>query len=250
MSFRTQLVTLSVAPSGSPADEQPAVLSYIAMRRAAGYIGLALPLAVVIVDLASRGCLPSSISGSYYTAARNFFIGSLCSVGVFLITSLGYREDWPYSLFAGTMAFLVAFFPTGPDSCCSFDGAHLPFEGSNLVHAGAAIALFLTLAWFCLVLFCRSSDDPHRLRPRWNIPFSPQKQKRNRVFIICGCTMLAAMAYYAVVMLLKRFGGRAEPHYALLVVEWICLWAFGVAWLVKGQQMFGDVVGTTTTSVG
>jgi hypothetical protein len=102
----------------------------------------------------------------------------------------------------------------------------------------AAVLLFLTFAWFCLVLFCRSSPHQKGFLPKLaGLP--RQKRKRNLTFIVCGSVMVAAMLYYAAVVLLGQHG-HPEPRYALLIVEWICLWAFAVAWLVKGQQLFKD----------
>lgn len=119
------LVVASPAASSSEQKTPPAVLSYIALRRVAGWIGIALPVIVVIFDwfVAHHPCIPSSISASYYTGTRNVFIGSLCSVGVFMLCSLGYPKDRPWSVLAGATAFLVAFCPTTPDSGCHFSGA-------------------------------------------------------------------------------------------------------------------------------
>ena len=236
--IKVPLLTASPSRCSRTGDEPPAVLSYFAMRRAAGYIGFALPLIVVLFDHWQDHCIPSSISASYYTFVRNAFVGGLCSVGIFLITSIGYKQDRPYSIFAGAMAFIVAFCPTIPDSGCALPGAHIPFDWSHKVHILSAVLLFLTFAWFCLVLFCRSPRHPGSFIPRLaGLP--RQKKKRNITFILCGSTMVVAMLYYAIVLLM-RSSTHPEPHYALLVVEWICLWAFALAWLVKGQQLFKD----------
>jgi hypothetical protein len=56
--------------------------------------------------------VPTSMSGSYYTSARNLFVGSLCALGVFLIL---YRHTILQNLCtwcAGAFALLVAFAPT------------------------------------------------------------------------------------------------------------------------------------------
>ncbi|HEY5381299.1 MAG TPA: hypothetical protein VIJ65_03530 [Acidobacteriaceae bacterium] len=229
------------SPAGPQDPETPYVLSYFAQRRAAGYIGLALPLVVVLFDrfFFTAHCIPASISASYYTGTRNFFIGSLCAVGIFLITSIGYKEDMLWSIFAGAMAFLVAFCPTYPDPVCRLPGATAPFAKSHDIHMIAAVALFLSLAVFCLFLFTRSSDQPHTFKPRL-AGLAPQKKKRNVVYIACGCIMVAAMVFYAVSQLLAHLHLISEWHYLLLFIEWICLWAFGIAWLVKGQQLLAD----------
>lgn len=232
--MRPRSLVPSIDPQ-HPADS-PYILSYFAMRRAAGYIGLALPLVVFLFDqyISKYHCIPSSISASYYTGARNFFIGSLSAVGVFLICSIGYKPDKPFSLFAGAMAFLVAFCPTTPDLGCQIPNPGPPFQHSHYVHTFAATALFLTFAYFCLFLFTRSACNPNKSGPQLS-GLPPQKQKRNAFFIFSGCVMVAAMLYYAIRSYLPN-----PPDHLLLIIEWICLWAFGSAWLVKGQLIFAD----------
>jgi hypothetical protein len=68
-----------------------------------------------------------------------------------------------------------------------------------------------------------------------------KKRQRNIVFIICGTIMVVAMGSLAVAWLVDR----ELNHYEALIVEWICLWAFGIAWLVKGQQLLKDTVPTS-----
>ncbi|HEX5235563.1 MAG TPA: hypothetical protein VFW25_09550 [Silvibacterium sp.] len=184
-------------------------------------------------------CLPDSISASYHTGVRNFFVGSLCAVGVFLICSIGYKEDKPWSIFAGVMASLVAFFPTYVGSC-KVPSASDPPGFAPIVHGIAACALFLTFAYFCLALFIRTrTNGAINLKPK--LATLPRAKKhRNVVFTICGWIMVSAMAVFGGwVGIAKLFHG-STPNHLLFVVEWVCLWAFGFAWLVKGQQLFKD----------
>lgn len=234
------VVPLTVAsrhPS-APESESPYVLSYFAQRRAAGYIGIALPVVVLVNDLCTRSCIPSSISGSYFTGARNYFVGSLCGVGIFLISAMGYREDRRWSYFAGAMAFLVAFCPTTPDGGCSIPGQEPPFVHSDVIHTSAAIALFGTFAVFCLFLFTRTTGQKTQRLRRSVLP--RQKRKRNNVFIVCGLIMIIAMATYGIWTAISHYGVW-KPSHLLFAIEWICLWSFGAAWLVKGQQIFKDL---------
>jgi hypothetical protein len=228
-------------PSGPPEPDAPYVLSYFAQRRAAGYIGIALPPIVLLFDhcVFSHHCVPASISASYYTGVRNFFVGSLCAVGVFLVCSIGFKRDAPWSILAGSLALLVAFCPTDPDTACSRTNAHSPFSASHAIHSIAAISLFLTFAVFCLYLFTRSSQFPGVAQPNLQA-LPPQKRKRNVVFITCGWIMLVAMLLHAGWWVLSRFAHFPMPDHLLFATEWICLWAFGFAWLVKGQQILAD----------
>ena len=94
------------------------VRSYLWLRLAIGAIGLVLPIMLVgIVDVfegnnpATRG----SFSAYYWTGARDFFVSSLCVIGVFLI---GYKfregtgtaaKESRISTVAGIAAIVVAW---------------------------------------------------------------------------------------------------------------------------------------------
>lgn len=228
-----------VSPSDSEPDP-PSALSYFAERRAAGYIGIALPVLVLLYDRIAMSCVPSSISGSYHTDARNIFVGSLCAVGVFLVCSIGYKEDKWWSILAGVLAVTVAFCPTNVDGACKVDGASNP-EWTPAVHGIAACALFLVFTYFCLVLFTRTQvNGAIKKRPALK-ELRGAKKQRNIVYIVCGWIMLAAIGVFALFSIVaavhKDF---TEPRYLVFGVEWVCLWSFGFAWLVKGQQLFKD----------
>ncbi len=77
--------------------EDPAVLSYLALRKAVGIIALALPFAlmagnILLTPLGPTGTWPNplfqgSISDYYYTPMGNFLVGSLCAIAMFLTRS-------------------------------------------------------------------------------------------------------------------------------------------------------------------
>jgi hypothetical protein len=100
----------------------PQIKSYKQLRQAVGYIGIALPVVIIIGGLILQHCfeLQGSISKYYHTIMRNYFVGSLCAVALFLWFYRGYDKD-PKDKFdigdnlAGNLAALfalgVAFFP-------------------------------------------------------------------------------------------------------------------------------------------
>lgn len=228
-------------PSPSNGDaELPSTLTYFAERRAAGYIGIGLPVLVLLYDGIAMSCVPSSISGSYHTDARNIFVGSLCAVGVFLICSIGYKEDKWWSILAGVLAVIVAFCPTNVDGACKVDGA-LDSAWTPYAHGIAACALFLVFTYFCLVLFTRThANGAIKRRPSLK-ELRGAKKQRNIVYIVCGWIMLAAIGAFVLLSAVAKFDSNFdEPRYLVFGVEWVCLWAFGFAWLVKGQQLFKD----------
>ena len=205
-------------------DDADAVLSYRALRRAVGYFGLALPVAVLVLGLA----LPphrflGSISAYYYVPyAGDVFVGALWVIGVFL-WFYDYRDPdkWLTSA-SGTFAVGVALFPTTKED--------LPrtFFSVATIHVACAVSFFATLALLSLFYFTRG-DPTGR----------PRKQARNRVYRTAGVVIICAL----VVAGLGPFvpGREASSHLHLLFFcETVACWAFGASWLVKGQGLLAD----------
>jgi uncharacterized protein YndB with AHSA1/START domain len=204
------------------------LISYLTLRQAIGAVGLALPFALALGKVSLQGSgLEDSVSGYYYTVMRDVFVGSLCAIGVFLLSYRGYdRRDDIASNVACISALGVALFPTasGP--------AAPPREVLiSHVHHGFAACLFLTLAYFSLVLFTQT-DDPRGPQGR--------KRKRNAVYTACGWTILASMALIVVAFRLPP----QSPVLTLDPVFWlesIAIMAFGLSWMTKGEAILKDV---------
>ena len=198
------------------------VHSYLFLRRAIGFVGVALPVVLVAGVLVTRGEFLDSISGYYYSSMRDVFIGAMCAVGAFLLSYRGYdRLDNLTATGAGVAAVGVALFPTTPPD------THSPTQGVvGVVHLVFASVFFLALAYFCLVLFTKSD----KARP------TTRKLQRNRVYVVCGWVILACLALIVLVNLL--------PHTDLHLALWLesaAILAFGFAWLTKGEAILGDV---------
>lgn len=212
-----------------PITGSPLVVSYLTLRKAVGYLGIALPFVLAFGGMLLHGPgIQSSISGYYHTGMRDVFVGTLCAIGVFLISYKGYeRKDDLAGDLACVFAVGVALFPTAPDvdpsSRAKLIGAiHLLFSAS----------FFLTLSYFSLFLFTKT--DPAKEPTR-------RKLQRNIVYRVCGYTMLAALSLIVVVALApdSAMAGvkKLNPVFWL---ESIAVEAFGVSWMTKGEAILKD----------
>jgi len=197
------------------------VHSYQFLRRAIGLIGMALPFVLIIgLWLWPSHDVLASISGYYYSPLRGVFVGSMCAVGVFLLSYSGteFFEDL-ISDIAGVAAICVALFPTTPPP---------PVSGTQhviaTVHAVCALVFFGMLALFCLLRFPRvnEGETPATVRPKWH----------NVVFYAAGGVIVASLLLVAVA---SRIPG-VEPIHPMVILETAAIFAFGVAWIVKGAE--------------
>jgi hypothetical protein len=215
--------------------KDPVVLSYLALRKAVGWIAVGLPFALVIPWWIFRShLLPTSISGYYYTGMRNLFEGSLCAIAMFNLCCRGY--DWKDEIAGILSAFFalgVAFFPTRRDGIVPT--LHQQLVGN--AHLVFASLLFLTLAYFCLFLFRMTAT---------NVRLTRKKLQRNQVYTVCGWLIVASLASILLFKVAKRpyLFGRLG---AMFCFETIALFAFGFAWLVKGETILKDDVTETAS---
>jgi len=197
-------------------------------RTAIGVLGVALPPALLIWAM-DQG-VQSSISAYYYTAGRDWFVGTLCVIGVFLIF-YQYRPQHPelaksrippsirsgradayLGKCAGVAAVLVAPFPTTPPAGLT----QPPIIGA--AHGAAALVTFASPSLFPLLLFSQSSEKAGLYRA-------------------CGWLMLVCLALIGIYALspeaLRQALARWRP---VLVFEWVLLWVFGYSWFEKGHE--------------
>ena len=144
---------MAAAARQVPDPQVPVVLTYFQLRKAVGIIGFSLPLVLALGNsiLERRLQIECSISDYYYTNLGSVFIGSLCAIGVFLISTRGY--DWRDELAgysSGAFAIGVALLRT--DRC----NGNLEIIG--VLHYVCAGSLFVILAIFCLKLFIKTGD--------------------------------------------------------------------------------------------
>ena len=222
--------------NASPAKD-PAVLSYLALRQAVGIIALALPLALIagaiLITPLATGTWPNplfqgSISDYYWTPMGNFLVGALCAIAMFLMSCRGYDiQDEIAGYLACGFALGVAFCPTTQPG-----KAHpTSFENSlGWAHEIFAAVMFLVLAYFCLILFRKSSPESSP---------TPRKLQRNTIYAVCGWTIVGCMVVMTSLHI-PLVGQLTRNINMLLIFESISLEAFGLAWLTKGEAILQD----------
>lgn len=208
------------------------VISYKALRRLIGVLGILLPLICIIGGLLfTADPIQQSISLYYYSNMRDFLVGILFVVSLFLITYKGTRViDLIITSITGIAGLCIAIFP------CYNELYETQRVGifqlypitSNIVHLTFASLFFILLAINSIFLFTRKSDT-----------VTPQKLIRNRIYLVCGIIILACFLGLVICMLMLTQEQKFESK-IILILESIALLAFGISWLVKGQTIIPD----------
>ena len=196
------------------------IYSYRALRRAVGLMGFFLPIVLMIGGFISKGefSIEPSISDYYHTVMGDVFVGTLCATALFLFFYSGYNVlENRLADFGGLMLLGTAFVPTSP---LGVPSATAP------IHLSFATAFLLAMAVFSIFLFRKYPEGVH----------PPARKMRNRIYLLCGMTMLVSLAAMLAFMLSDEL--KASFPNLIFFGEWVALSAFGISWLVKGGAMF------------
>ncbi len=230
------------------------------LRKMVGLTGILLPTSLLLIGLVFPQVCTYKTMSEYYFApfAGDIFVGFLFFIGFFLIS---YKGDFSYgdntkwddrlSTFAGICTFGIALFPVEGYSCgfqgekirayidtaqqCTGSICHAVdfvdyslFSQSANLHILATSGYFLSLAYFSIFIFTKTSPDGH---------MSDAKKKRNMVYKISGYTIISVLIVIGVKPLLIDHTSYAALWDKLAItffLETLGLVAFGLAWWVKG----------------
>ena len=214
------------------ADVTRYVRSFLSMRLGVGVLGVLLPILLVFLDKALFEGSPfprGSLSAYYYSGMRDVFVGIMASTGVFLFTyKIAERNlDNAASLLAGICAGLIALFPTGrPSSAVALTPLQdLLSEGVvKTVHFTASAGFLVSLGVLSWFFGFREGK-----RPRRQGTLSPTFWK----WFHWACTIAMGLAILWIIVTLAV----GWPPRALLIGEWVSVWAFGTSWLAKGAEL-------------
>lgn len=195
--------------------------SYLSLRKAVGWLGIALPvvmsLGYIIIFGGNR--VLGSISIYYHTGMRDLFVGIICAIALFLLFYRGYDpvDDIAASL-AALFALGVAFFPTA---------AKGSGDWVSIVHFISATCFFLILAFFSFCLFTRGEEKP-----------TTRKIRRNLIYRLSGIIIVLSLASIAIYYFFLP-ENNSESIF-VFIAETVALMAFGTSWLTKGGALYPD----------
>ncbi len=206
------------------------VISYKFLRVTVGALGMGMPLILYAGGKLIFGFgVRESLSAYYHTDMRDVLVGILFALGVFLLSYKGYgRADDIAGNLACLFAIGVALFPTLREGETSEIAQRI-----SIVHHVFAALFLLTLTYFALFLFTKSSKKPSEM--------TPLKRIRNTVYRTCGGVMLLSILLLAIYFLTQggvgAFLGSSVPIFWL---ETVAIVAFGVSWFVKSEVILKD----------
>jgi hypothetical protein len=220
----------------SKAIETHIAVTYQVLRRGLAVLALALPLVLSVLGYVQYGLeLQESISAYYhaYTSTapgfdrlseagqgqmRNWFVGILWAIGVFLILYRGYgrRENQALNL-AGILLILVAMFPMewACDNACSKIALHDVF----------AVAFFFMIGYVCIF---RSGDTLELIRD------AAKRANYRRTYRIIGLVM---WVFPVVVVVLSFFQFKVFGVYTVFFIEAAGIWTFAYYWWQKSVEI-------------
>ncbi len=196
------------------------IISYYALRILIGATGMLLPFLLIIGNLIANQTLHIEFSVSdYYDngTAGDILVGVLFVLGFFLMAYKGFdRVDSITANLGCVFALGVALCPTTSSN-----------QVVHILHFVFAMLLFSTFIFFSIYLFRKS--DPQK-------KCSPQKNKRNVIYLVCGIIMIVAIA--SIVVSIFWLEEASQQYHLVFWFESLALISFGFSWITKAEFLF------------
>lgn len=204
----------------TPDRNRDQIISYYTLRMLIGASGILLPFLLIIGKLIYNGSLQIEYSISdYYDngTAGDILVGVLFALGFFLLSYKGYEPiDSKAANLGCVFALGVALCPTISDN-----------KVVHVLHFVFAMLLFSVFIFFSIYLF-RKSDPAKKC--------TPQKENRNKVYLVCSIIMIICIAGVAVSNFF--FESLSKTWHFVFWLESIALISFGFSWITKAEFLF------------
>jgi len=199
------------------------VISFLTLRKLIGLFGLILPIMLLVGPcLVSSMHFQPSISDYYYTEMRDYFVGNMFVIGVFLTAYRGHDSDHVLMVIAGLSAICVALFPCGEGGITAV----------SIVHFISAGSFFGMVGYISAFVFTKSGQLGS---------LTKKKNVRNVWFRVCGFTIFALLAILgACILLIRKYNFPLNDYLVIFILESLAVWCFSLSWLIKGQAILQD----------
>lgn len=231
-------------PDRQKEQENKLVFSYMTLRNLIGFLGMLLPVALLLFTERSPTDLrvEPSISDYYYTSSGDILVMVLCILGVFLFTYKGYRTmENILSTLAALCGIGVAFSPTATKYARESFSVHtdvftVPHIGGLELHLMFAAFFFILLSIISLVYFPKSDLDASL----GHTPEYRKKRNRNFVFKFSGWMMLTCVLIMALYFFIPHFKAAVGDFPFIFTMETVAIEFFGLSWITKGETLWPD----------
>jgi hypothetical protein len=240
----SESTTQAVLPE---AEKEDLEFDQLRLRFFIGFIALLLP---VVTPLVAWSPL-ASISASYYTNARDIFVGMSFMIGTLLWAYTGRpntapktveesgvrvwirtvlrvdreREQGAVTTAGAIAAVITALFPTACNNC----GA----DPISVIHYTAASILFAVTVYFCV--FVLRDNAIARAKKKESQGFAPTKQmRRARFYVFCGVGIIICLLSAVVAQFYTEPVADGQWGFTY-VAETVSLLVFGTAWLIASK---------------
>ena len=196
-----------------------------------GLIPLLLPFILVSVvyvlpdpDAQTSNYVLDSISHYFHSKSIVGFVGALFAVAMFFYAYRGYTDDKideRVTDFLALCAIGIAIFPTNKMG--------EPINTIAIIHYSFAALFFILLAYMSYFRFTKTNDPEN---------MSAMKKQRNKLYKGTAIFMLACIVSIPIVS--KFAPDFSELSNFTFLAESLALFAFGIAWLAKGELLMAD----------
>jgi hypothetical protein len=222
--------------------ENKLVVSYKTLRNLIGYLGMIMPIVLILTTKSgpSDKNVKSSFSDYYYTSSGDLLVAFLCILGAFLFIYKGYnKKENILSTIAGICGIFAAFSPTAADDLRLSFSVHTPLPYVPEIfgferHTIVAGLFFIFLGLISLCCFPQTDVDNRKKH------ITTHKKKRNNIFKVCGWIMLLCVSIMGIYFLSDRFSTIFGKIPFIFIMETIATWAFGISWLTLGETIYPD----------
>jgi hypothetical protein len=195
--------------------------TYHNLRLGIGLAGAALPWLLWLGGrIFDREPLRGSMSAYYYSPTmRDWFVGSLVAIGLFLVLYKGFskQEDWALNV-AGLFAIGIAFVPTTDPAIAQVSGA----SGLTL-HSTLAVLFFAGIAY---VAVFRGPDTLSLIRDHG------RAERYQSIYRVLGVGMLGSPLIAVVLSFTLQ-----RPGSLIFLFEAVAVLLFAFYWIVKSREL-------------